>query len=180
MSFHSCGIWKSLSTGTVSPIFSNFFYCSSHQFFDILQQNGCSKNPKASPLLHFSALCDLPETSKKFDKKFGIFFSIFSFLRAFVVSSCRRSGFRFRVFLSLRYGADLGRSRLVSFLSVLSRLCHALLVSWSAFNEVRFFCTCKVAVAVKAKRAIACSMSKFWISNFHQFLQHVPIIIVCI
>ena len=113
--------------------FFEFFYCSSHQFFDILQQNGCSKNPKASPLLHFSALCDLPETSKKFDKKFGIFFSIFSFLRAFVVSSCRRSGFRFRVFLSLRYGADLGRSRLVSFLSVLSRLCHALLVSWSAF-----------------------------------------------
>ena len=39
------------------------------------------------------------------------FFSIFSFLTAFVVSSCRKSGFR--VFLSLRYGADLGRSRLV-------------------------------------------------------------------
>ena len=34
-------------------------------FFDILQQNGRSKNPKGSPLLHFSALCDLPETSKK-------------------------------------------------------------------------------------------------------------------
>ena len=51
---------------------------------------------------------------KKFKKKFGNFFlSIFSFLRAFV-SSCRKSGFR--VFLSLRYGADLGRSRLVSFL----------------------------------------------------------------
>ena len=55
---------------------------------------------------------------KKFQKKFQkkirkFFFSIFSFLRAFVVSSCRKSGFR--VFLSLRYGADLGRSRLVSF-----------------------------------------------------------------
>ena len=37
--------------------------------------------------------------------------SIFSFLRAFVVSSRRKSGFR--VLLSLRYGADLGRSRLV-------------------------------------------------------------------
>ena len=48
---------------------------------------------------------------KKFKKKIGNFFSIFSFLRAFVVSSCRKSGFR--VFLSLRYGADLGRSRLV-------------------------------------------------------------------
>ena len=93
------------------PIF--FLFLTS--IFDILQQNGCSKNPKASPLLHFSALCDLLETSKKNSKKkFGFFFSIFSFLRAFVVSSCRKSGFRFRVFLSLRYGADLGRSRFVS------------------------------------------------------------------
>ena len=49
---------------------------------------------------------------KKFKKNRKFFFSIFSFLRAFVVSSCRKSGFR--VFLSLRYGADLGRSRLVS------------------------------------------------------------------
>ena len=49
---------------------------------------------------------------KKIQEKYSeSFFSIFSFLRAFVVSSCRKSGFR--VFLSLRYGADLGRSRLV-------------------------------------------------------------------
>ena len=48
---------------------------------------------------------------KKIQKKIRIFFLNFSFLRAFVVSSCRKSGFR--VFLSLRYGADLGRSRLV-------------------------------------------------------------------
>ena len=46
-----------------------------------------------------------------FKKNSKNFFSIFSFLRAFVVSSCRKSGFR--VFLSFRYGADLGRSRLV-------------------------------------------------------------------
>ena len=53
---------------------------------------------------------------KKFSKKNSeFFFSFFSFLRAFVVSSCRKNGFRFRVFLSLRYGADLGRSRLVYF-----------------------------------------------------------------
>ena len=48
---------------------------------------------------------------KNSKKNSEFFFSIFSFLRAFVVSSCRKSGFR--VFLSLRYGADLGRSRLV-------------------------------------------------------------------
>ena len=94
--------------------FSEFFLLFLPSIFDILQQNGCSKNPKASPLLYFLALCDLPETSKKFRKKiWKIFSSIFSFLRAFVVSSCRTSGFR--VFLSLWYGADLGRSRLVSF-----------------------------------------------------------------
>ena len=47
---------------------------------DHLQQNWCSKNPKGSPLLHFSALCDLSETSnfkKKFEKNFRIFFSQF-------------------------------------------------------------------------------------------------------
>ena len=42
-------------------------------------------------------------------------------MRAFVVSSCRKSGFR--VFLSLRYGADLGRSRLVFFLKKRVLLC---------------------------------------------------------
>ena len=73
---------------------------------------------KSVPPFTFSALCDLLETSKKkFKKNRKIFFSIFSFLRAFVVSSCRKSGFR--VFLSLRYGADLGRSRLVYYKSIL-------------------------------------------------------------
>ena len=67
------------------------------------------------PPFTFSALCDSPEASKKNRK----FFSIFSFLRAFVVSSCRKSGFR--VFLSLRYGADLGHSRLVCFYANLIR-----------------------------------------------------------
>ena len=43
-------------------------------FFPILQKNRCSKTPKG-PLLHFSALCDLPET-KKF-QKIRIFFQFF-------------------------------------------------------------------------------------------------------
>ena len=84
---------------------------------------------------------------KKISKKIRkFFFSIFSFLRAFVVSSCRKSGFR--VFLSLRYGADLGRSRrvllyhyiacmlytrvdpLTSVLDVMARSCQILTTSW--------------------------------------------------
>ena len=63
---------------------------------------------KNFPPLHFLALCDLPETSKHFGKNRS---SIFSFLRGFVVSSYGKSGFR--VLLSLSYGADLGRARLV-------------------------------------------------------------------
>ena len=43
-------------------------------FFYILQQNGRSKNPKGSPLLHFLALCDLPETSKNSKKNMERFF----------------------------------------------------------------------------------------------------------
>ena len=81
--------------------FSEIFLLFLPSIFDILQQNGCSKNSKAYPLLHFSALCDLPETSKKFrEKNSEIFFSIFSFLRAFVVSSCRKMVFVFESFCS--------------------------------------------------------------------------------
>ena len=97
--------------GTVRLIFfPKFLLLFLPSIFDILQQNGCSKNPKA-PFFTFFGIMRLTENLKKIRKKFGIFFSIFTFLRAFVVSSCRKSGFRFRVFLSLRYGADLGRSR---------------------------------------------------------------------
>ena len=63
--------FRHCETVQIFNFFSELFYCSPHQFFDILQQNGCSKNPKGSPLLHFLALCDLPETSKKFEKKIG-------------------------------------------------------------------------------------------------------------
>ena len=52
-------------------LFSQIFKMSPKgppSFFSILQNNGCSKTPKG-PLLHFSALCDLPET-KNFEKKF--------------------------------------------------------------------------------------------------------------
>ena len=63
-------------------IFLNVSKGSPFHFFPILQKNGCSKTPKG-PLLHFSALCDLPETkkSKKIEKKFkkkSNSFSIFS------------------------------------------------------------------------------------------------------
>ena len=50
--------------GFVRLFLANFFHVSKGsalQFFDILQQNGCSKNPKGSP--ETSMLCDLPETS---------------------------------------------------------------------------------------------------------------------
>ena len=67
---------------------------------------------RSVPLLHFRHYATYRKLrKKKFKKIRKFFFSIFSFLRAFVVSSCRKSGFR--VFLSLRYDADLGRSRLV-------------------------------------------------------------------
>ena len=69
--------------GFVRLFFRKFFNVSkgsSLQFFDILQQNGRSKIPKG-PLLHFLALCDLPETSKKFRKKGRYFFLIFSLFR---------------------------------------------------------------------------------------------------
>ena len=95
-----------------TDFFPNFFYCSSHQFLIFCNRMDVQKIPKPPPFTFFVTM-RLTGNFKKIRKKIRIFFSYFSFLRAFVVSSCRKSGFRFRVFLSLRYGADLGRSRLV-------------------------------------------------------------------
>ena len=59
--------------------FSQIFQMSSKgpsSFFPIFRKNGCSKTPKC-PLLHLSALCDLPRTkknSKKIKKFFFLFF----------------------------------------------------------------------------------------------------------
>ena len=73
----------------------------------------CSKIPRG-PLLQFSALCDLPETKKirKFHKSL-IFFQFFPH-----AGTVEENTWHFEVlllFLSLRYGTDLGRSRLVFF-----------------------------------------------------------------
>ena len=45
--------------------------------FDILQQNGCSKNRKASPFYIFWHYATYRKLQKKFEKKFGNFFSQF-------------------------------------------------------------------------------------------------------
>ena len=58
------------------------------------------------PFTFFGTMRLTGNFEKNFKRKIRKFFSsIFIFLRAFVVSSCRKSGFR--VFLSLRYGAGL-------------------------------------------------------------------------
>ena len=120
--------------GTVRLFFSEIFLLFLPSIFDILQQDGCSKNPKASPFYIFRHYATYRKLQKNLEKNSEFFFWIFSFLRAFVVSSCRKSGFRFRVFLSLRYGADLGRSRLVYYSSFPSRKTHF------TCTEVPLFC----------------------------------------
>ena len=84
------------------------------QCFAILQKNGYSKTPQGL-LLHFSAVCDLPETKKYFEKKFqkklGFLFPFFSH-----AGTVEENTLNFEILLlfwSLRYGADLGRSRSV-------------------------------------------------------------------
>ena len=99
-----------------TDFFRNFFYCSSHQFLIFCNRMDVQKIPKRPPFTFFGTMRLTGNFKKNSKKNRKIFLSIFSFLRAFVVSSSRKSGFRFRVFLSLRYGADLGRSRLVLFL----------------------------------------------------------------
>ena len=87
--------------------------------FDILQHNGCQKIPNGPPF-HIFRHCD---TVQKSQKKFflGNFFMsskgplqfFFHFLQPAGVSQSPK-GPPFSI-LSLRYGADFGRSRLASF-----------------------------------------------------------------
>ena len=91
--------------------FTNFLMspkCPPFIFFDILQQNGRSKNPKGSPLLHFSALCDLPETSKQFRKKIGKKFSQYCFHYFDIVRLFRQKNFpqRFRLHFFWSFAAE--------------------------------------------------------------------------
>ena len=104
-------------------LFSALWDCSKFWFYSQIFKN-CSpinfwyfatewrfKKSQRVPLFTFFGTMRLTGNFKKIQKNSDFFSSIFSFLRAFVVSSCRKSGFR--VFLRVRYGADLGRSRLV-------------------------------------------------------------------
>ena len=98
-------------------LFGNFFQCLQRvplQFFFYFAKEWMFKNSQRAPLLHFLALCDLPETKKnrqKFRKKNRIFFQFFPNAGAVEENTWH---FEFlTLFLSLRYGADLGRSRLV-------------------------------------------------------------------
>ena len=76
-----------------TDFFPNFFYCS-HQFLIFCIRMDVQKIPKRPPFYifrHYATYRKLQKNSKKIRK---LFFSIFSFLRAFVVSSCRKSSFR--------------------------------------------------------------------------------------
>ena len=97
---------------TMRLIFSEIFLLLPHQFLIFCNRMDVQKIPKGPPFTFFGTVRLTGDLKKNFEKIFGKFFPQFSvFLRAFVVSSCRKSSFR--VLLSLRYGADLGRSLLV-------------------------------------------------------------------
>ena len=63
------------------------------------------KNSQRTPFLHFATVWDLSETKNKFRQKFRKKIGFFQFFP-------KAGTVVFVLFLSLRYGADLGRSRL--------------------------------------------------------------------
>ena len=99
--------------GFVNFFFANFFNDSKRSplhFSLFCKTMDVQKLPKG-PLLHFSALCDLPETKKIEKIKKNGFFQLFPH-----ACTVEENTWHFEVlllFLSLRYGADMGRSRLV-------------------------------------------------------------------
>ena len=81
--------------------FRNFFYCSSHQFLIFCKRMDFQKIPERPPSYIFRHCATYRKLRKNFEKNWNFFFSIFSFLRAFVVSSCRKVVFVFESFLAL-------------------------------------------------------------------------------
>ena len=93
--------------------FANISKGSTLHFFCLFCKRMDAKKLPKGPILHVSALCDLRETKKNLKnfKKNRIFFSIFP-----QTGTVEENTWHFEVlllFLSLRYGADLDRSRLV-------------------------------------------------------------------
>ena len=78
-------------------LFSEFFYCSKGSpinFLILCNRMDVQKIPKGPPFTFFGTMRLTGDFKKNFERKSVKFFSsIFSFLRAFVVSSCRKSGF---------------------------------------------------------------------------------------
>ena len=75
-------------TVQISHFFPNLFYCSKGSpinFLIFCNRMDVQKNPKGSPLLHFLALYDLPETSEKFERKSEKVFSFFESFRCLQV-----------------------------------------------------------------------------------------------
>ena len=98
--------FRHCETVQISHFFPRFFYYpkrSPINFLIFCNRMDVQKTPKGPHVYIFWHYATYQRLQK-------IFFSFFSFLRAFVVASCRKSGFR--VLLSLRYGSDLGRSGL--------------------------------------------------------------------
>ena len=94
--------------------FSDFFYCSSHQSLIFCNRMDVQKIPKRPPFTFFGTM-RLTGNFKKIPKKNSEFCSQFLvFWELLLCPVVEKVDF---VFLSLRYGADLGRSRLVIILS---------------------------------------------------------------
>ena len=104
-----------LTLGDFPPflaLWDEIFFLFPHQLLIFCNRMDIQKSQRV-PLYNFWHYATYRKHEIKFRKKKSErCFWIFRFLRTFVVSKCRKSNFW--VFLSLRYCADLGRSRLVS------------------------------------------------------------------
>ena len=89
--------------------FPEIFYCSSHQFLIFCNRMDVQKIPKRPPFYIFRHYA----TYRKLQKNSDFFSQFLIFWELLLSPVVEKVVF---VFLSLRYGADLGRSRLVQFL----------------------------------------------------------------
>ena len=96
--------------------FPEIFHCSSHQFLIFCNRMDVQKISKRPPFYIFRHYATYRKLQKNSKKNRNFFFWIFNFLRELLLSPVVEKVVL--VFLSLRYGADLGRSRLVQFFNL--------------------------------------------------------------
>ena len=163
--------------GLVRLFFANCLNVSKRSpfIFSYFAKEWMFKNSQRPPFLHFSALCDLPET-KKISKKIWknvqknrFFFQFFSY-----AGTVEENTWNIEVllrFLSLRYSADLGRSRLVIIYSTFLFQCWCSAFPYHKIIQSQDLCKILPKTVPRSWEDIHCGSTRVPLKELRTYLE---------